>query len=73
MATATQSAHEKELSARLREAADQGLSAALDAKMRSQTPRRMPVVCICERSWGTLRVEPTQTPHPEAGGAPESF
>jgi ATP-dependent Clp protease ATP-binding subunit ClpB len=37
MATATQSAHDKELSARLRKAADQGLSAALDAKMRSST------------------------------------
>ena len=37
MATATQSAHERELSARLRKAADQGLSAALDAKMRSST------------------------------------
>ena len=37
MATATQSAHERELSARLRKAADQGLSTALDAKMRSST------------------------------------
>ncbi|HWO29259.1 MAG TPA: AAA family ATPase [Candidatus Acidoferrum sp.] len=37
MVTATQSAHEKELSVRLRKAADQGLSAALDAKKRSST------------------------------------
>jgi len=37
MATAAQSAHERELSARLRKAADQGLSAALDAKKRSST------------------------------------
>jgi len=37
MVTATQSAHEKELSARLRKAADQGISAALDAKKRSST------------------------------------
>ena len=37
MATATQSAHERELSARPRKAAVQGLSAALDAKMRSST------------------------------------
>src|SRR5258707_7429954 len=35
MMTATQSAHERKLSARLRKAADQGLSAALDAKKRS--------------------------------------
>jgi len=37
MVTATQSAHDKELSARLRKAADQGISAALDAKKRSST------------------------------------
>ena len=37
MMTATQSAHERKLSARLRKAADQGLSAALDAKKRSST------------------------------------
>src|SRR5246500_1100856 len=37
MATATQSAHERELSARLRKATDQGLSAALDSKKRSST------------------------------------
>jgi ATP-dependent Clp protease ATP-binding subunit ClpB len=37
MVTATQSAHERELSARLRKAADQGLSAALGAKKRSST------------------------------------
>jgi ATP-dependent Clp protease ATP-binding subunit ClpB len=37
MVTATQSAHEKALSARLRKAADQGHSAALDAKKRSST------------------------------------
>ncbi len=37
MVTATQSAHENELSARLRKAADQGLSATLDAKKRSST------------------------------------
>jgi ATP-dependent Clp protease ATP-binding subunit ClpB len=37
MATATQSAHERELSARLRKAAGQGLSAALDSKKRSST------------------------------------
>jgi ATP-dependent Clp protease ATP-binding subunit ClpB len=37
MVTATQSAHERELSTRLRKAADQGLSAALDAKKRSST------------------------------------
>ncbi len=37
MMTATQSAHERELSARLRKAAHQGLSAALDAKKRSST------------------------------------
>src|SRR6266481_4739449 len=37
MVTATQSAHERELSARLRKAAHQGLSAALDAKKRSST------------------------------------
>jgi ATP-dependent Clp protease ATP-binding subunit ClpB len=37
MMTATQSAHERELSARLRKATDQGLSAALDAKKRSST------------------------------------
>jgi hypothetical protein len=37
MITATQSAHERELSARLRKAADQRLSAALDSKKRSST------------------------------------
>ena len=37
MVTATQSAHERELSARPRKAADQGISAALDAKKRSST------------------------------------
>ncbi len=37
MVTATQSAHENELSARLRKAADQGLPATLDAKKRSST------------------------------------
>ena len=37
MMTATQSAHERELSTRLRKGADQGLSAALDAKKRSST------------------------------------
>src|SRR6266851_1224610 len=37
MMTATQSAHERKLSARLRKAADQGHSAALDAKKRSST------------------------------------
>jgi ATP-dependent Clp protease ATP-binding subunit ClpB len=37
MVTATQSSHERELSARLRKAADQGISAALDAKKRSST------------------------------------
>jgi ATP-dependent Clp protease ATP-binding subunit ClpB len=37
MMTATQSAHERKLSARLRKAADQGFSAALDAKKRSST------------------------------------
>lgn len=35
MVTATQTAHEREPSARLRKAVDQGLSAALDAKKRS--------------------------------------
>jgi len=37
MVTATQSAHENELSAHLRKAADQGLPATLDAKKRSAT------------------------------------
>ena len=37
MVTATQSAHEKELSSRLRKAADQRHSGALDAKKRSST------------------------------------
>ena len=37
MITATQSAHERELSARLRKAADQRLSTALDSKKRSST------------------------------------
>jgi ATP-dependent Clp protease ATP-binding subunit ClpB len=41
MATATQSAHESELSARLRKAAGQGLSAALDSKKRSFTACRL--------------------------------
>jgi len=40
MVTATQSAHERELSARPRKAADQGISAALDAKKRSSTACR---------------------------------
>ncbi len=39
MSTATQSAHERELSARLRKAADQGLSASLDPQKRSSTSR----------------------------------
>src|SRR6516225_8693336 len=39
MVIATQSASERELSARLRKAADQGLCAALDSKTRSSTAR----------------------------------
>jgi ATP-dependent Clp protease ATP-binding subunit ClpA len=39
MVIATQSAHERELSARLRKAADHGLCAALDSKTRSSTAR----------------------------------
>ena len=37
MVTATQLVNERELSARLRKAADQGLPAALDSKKRSST------------------------------------
>jgi ATP-dependent Clp protease ATP-binding subunit ClpB len=41
MVTATQSAHERELSARLRKATDQRFSAVLDSKKRSSTARHV--------------------------------